>query len=121
MKSKVGGSIHPPQPNLLNRNGSLTRLSRPFLHLGKIWKRKQFSPLFFRPLGAEQHTKFFSSGPFMLREGVGVAFSHTVPAVPQALLANLLRDSQRLRGRQPGCSIAALARMQIDKSFLNHQ
>ena len=58
--------IHPPQPNLLNRNGLLTRLSGPFLHLGKIWERNHFSRVFLRPRGAKNLTEFFGGDTLIL-------------------------------------------------------
>jgi hypothetical protein len=84
----------------LNRNGLLARLGRPLLRLGKIWERYRLSRAFHWPARTEKLTELFSSDTLVLRKGVRVIFSHTVPAVTEPLLANLLRDSQRVHRRR---------------------
>src|SRR4029077_3126756 len=97
---QVGGSNPPPRNQPIESQWLADSTRQAVLASRKGLGEKSVFRLFFRPFGAEQHTKFLSGGPFIVREGVGVAFGHTVPAVPQALLANLLRDSQRVhRGR----------------------
>jgi hypothetical protein len=67
--------------------------------LGKIWERNHFSLINLRPSSAEELTQFLRCVSLILRERVRVIFRHAVPAVAEALLANLLWDAQRIHCR----------------------
>src|SRR5207245_11605023 len=59
-----------------------------------------------------------SRQPLILREPVRVAFGHSVTAVAEALLANLLRDTQRVHRR--GIRVAKRVQAQRACPLLTH-
>jgi hypothetical protein len=85
------------QPNLSSRNGLLSAVSRRFLHLGDILRRKSVLPSCSQATQPEQKARFLGCVTFAVDEGVRGAFSHTVAACPSRCLRICCGTRYRVR------------------------
>ena len=74
-------------------------LQQALLLCGKDLGKKSLFPAQFRAIQFQKTTQLFCRLALILRERVRVVLRHTVPAMAETLLANLLLDAERIHCR----------------------